>query len=303
MTKLYGGMEGGGTKFVCVIASDPQNIVDEIRFPTTTPEETLARAMAFFQKYQGRLAGIGLAPFGPLDVNEDSPTYGRVCPTPKPGWSRADILGPFKKFGLPLTFDLDVNAAAFGEWYWVDGNRRCDPLVYYTIGTGIGAGILINNRLVHGMLHPEAGHMRLPRPASDAAFEGTCPFHKDCFEGLACGPAMRARWGQSAESLPADHPAWELEAEYIALAMTNTLLMLSPQRVVLGGGVMEHPGMLARVRKRTYELLNDYVQPIRRPEQIDEILVPPALGGRSGILGAVAMVKVQAEYGRAKSAS
>ncbi len=161
MEKLYGGMEGGGTKFVCAVGTGPDNIIDEIRFPTTTPHETLEQAVAFFKKYN--LAAIGLAPFGPLDLNPASPGYGSITATPKPGWSNADILGPFRRqFDVPMTFDLDVNAAAFGEFSWVPENQGLESLVYFTIGTGIGAGVIINGKVVHGLTHPEAGHVRLP---------------------------------------------------------------------------------------------------------------------------------------------
>ena len=288
MEKLYGGMEGGGTKFVCAVGTGPDEIIAETRFPTTTPEETLEQAIAFFKKY--RLAGIGLAPFGPLDLNPASPGYGSITATPKPGWSNADILGTFRKqFDLPMAFDLDVNAAAFGEFAWVPENQGLESLVYFTIGTGIGAGILINGKVVHGLTHPEAGHVQLPHDRQKDPFAGVCPFHGDCFEGLANGPAIAKRWGLPAQSLPVNHPAWELEATYIADALTATIYLVSPQRIVLGGGVMEQSQLFPLIRQKVRENLNGYITSPVITGGMDEYIVAPGLGKRSGILGAMAM--------------
>ena len=290
MEKLYGGMEGGGTKFVCAVGTGPDEVVAETRFPTSSPEETLDQAISFFKKYT--LAGIGLAPFGPLDLNPASPTYGSITATPKPGWSNADILGPFRdQFDLPIAFDVDVNAAAFGEFAWVPENQALESLVYFTIGTGIGAGILINGKVVHGLTHPEGGHVRLPHDRQKDPFSGVCPFHGDCFEGLANGPAIAQRWGQPAESLPENHPAWELEANYIAHALTAVICLLSPQRIVLGGGVMQQPQLFPLIRQKVREDLNGYIPSPILKGTMSGYIVPPGLGKRSGILGAMAMAK------------
>lgn len=287
---LLGGLEGGGTKFVCAVGTGPGDIRAEIRFPTTTPEETLARAIAFFREHAPQ--AIGIASFGPLDLDPTSPTYGCVTATPKPGWAGTDLLGAFRHaFDLPLAFELDVNAAAFGEYIWVPQNRRLDSLVYYTIGTGIGAGVIVNGQIVHGLTHPEAGHIRLPHDCARDPFPGTCPFHGDCFEGLASGPALAARWGQSGDLLPADHPAWELEADYIAAALVNTILLLSPRRIVLGGGVMQRTHLFPLIRQRVKALLNDYVASPVFEGDLSDYIVPPALGNRSGVLGALAMAQ------------
>lgn len=287
---LLGGLEGGGTKFVCAVGTGPGDIRAEIRFPTTTPEETLARAIAFFREHAPQ--AIGIASFGPLDLDPTSPTYGCVTATPKPGWAGTDLLGAFRHaFDLPLAFELDVNAAAFGEYIWVPQNRRLDSLVYYTIGTGIGAGVIVNGQIVHGLTHPEAGHIRLPHDRARDPFPGTCPFHGDCFEGLASGPALAARWGQSGDLLPADHPAWELEADYIAAALVNTILLLSPRRIVLGGGVMQRTHLFPLIRQRVKALLNDYVASPVFEGDLSDYIVPPALGNRSGVLGALAMAQ------------
>ncbi|HTX90289.1 MAG TPA: ROK family protein [Anaerolineales bacterium] len=288
--KLYGAMEGGGTKFVCAVGNGPEDIREEIRFPTTGPDETIEKAIAFFKKHKP--AAIGLAPFGPLDLHPSSPSYGSITATPKAGWSNTDILGRFRRaFDLPLAFDLDVNAAAFGEYSWLQENRNLDSLVYYTIGTGIGAGLVIGGKLVHGLTHPEAGHMHLPHDLQKDPFPGSCPFHRDCFEGLANGPAIGKRWGQSGDSLPDEHPAWDLEATYIAHALVSTITLLSPQRIVLGGGVMERLQLFPMIRCKVKEILNGYIPSPLFEGTLDGYIVPPGLGKRSGILGAMALAK------------
>lgn len=290
MKKLYGCMEGGGTKFVCAVGSGPDEIVEEIRFPTTTPGNTLSQAIAFFQKYN--LSAIGLAPFGPLDMNPASPTYGSITNTPKPGWAGTNVVAAFQRtFDVPLAFELDVNAAAFGEYSWIPDNKRLESLVYFTIGTGIGAGIIINGKVTHGLTHPEAGHMRLPHDRKKDPFPGTCPFHGDCFEGMASGPALARRWGKPAEMLPDDHPAWEQETLYIAYALVNVILTLSPQRIVLGGGVMEHQSLFPSIRGKVRGLLNGYLTSPMLTGTMEEYIVPPALGKRSGVLGALALAE------------
>ena len=287
---LYGGMEGGGTKFVCAVGTGPENIVDEARFPTTTPSETIAQAISFFKKH--RPTAIGIASFGPVDLNPASPTYGFITATPKAGWSQTDVLGRFQReFDLPLAFETDVNAAAYGEYIWIAENRDLESLVYFTIGTGIGAGILQNGCLVHGLTHPEAGHMRLPHDLTRDPFMGECPFHGDCFEGLANGPALALRWQQPAETLPMDHPAWDLEAEYIALALVNVICLLSPQRIILGGGVMQQAGLFPLIRKKAAELLNEYIVSPVIAGDMKDFIVPPGMGKRSGILGAMALAR------------
>jgi fructokinase len=287
---LFGGMEGGGTKFVCVVGTGPDDIRDEIRYPTTTPDETLNRAIDFFKKYN--VAAIGLAPFGPLDLHPASPTFGSITATPKPGWSGANIVAAFRRaFGIPVAFDLDVNAAAFGEYTWIPANRELDSLVYFTIGTGIGAGFIVNGKVIHGLTHPETGHMRIPHDREKDPFAGNCPFHGDCFEGLAAGPALAARLGHPADSASDAHPVWDLEAGYIAAALVNVILTVSPQRIVLGGGVMQREYLFPLIRAKVKELLNGYVASPVFAGEMDEFIVPPALGSRSGVLGALAMAR------------
>lgn len=288
---LYGGIEAGGTKFVCVVGGGPEDIRAEERFPTAGPQQTLNQAVDFFRRHAAGVAGLGVACFGPLDLNPASPTYGYITKTPKPGWSDTDVAAFLRReLRLPVAFDTDVNGAALGEALWGAG-QGCDPLLYFTIGTGIGGGLLINGALAHGLVHPEMGHIRLPHDRELDPYPGSCPYHGDCFEGMACGVAMGQRWGQPAETLPPDHPAWDLEAHYVALALASMTCAISPQRIILGGGVMGQPGLISLVRRKTLALLNGYVRAEAILEHIDEYIVPPGLGGRSGMLGALALAK------------
>jgi len=298
---LYGGIEGGGTKFVCAIGTGAGKILAETRFPTTTPDETLALAVDFFKEQSqalGLLTAIGVASFGPLDLRPvSSPqgasvTFGHILPTPKPGWTNADIGGPlYTALNVPIGLDTDVNGAALGEWRW-GAAQGLDTFLYLTIGTGIGGGGPANGKLMHGLLHPEMGHIPLPHDKMADPFEGNCPFHSDCFEGLASGPAMEKRWGQKAETLPPDHPAWDLEAHYIALALRAFICTLSPQRIILGGGVAQQPQLMPLIRQKTQATLNGYVQSAEILENIDSYIVPPMLGGRAGVLGAIALAQL-----------
>jgi fructokinase len=290
--KLYGSIEAGGTKFVCVIGSGPDHIVAEARIATTTPAETIGHTIDFFKRHTPDypLSAIGIGSFGPVDLDRDSPTYGYITTTPKPGWAQADLGGAVQRaLHVPVAFDTDVNAAAFGEHHWVAENRALDPLLYLTIGTGIGMGAIVNGKPLHGLLHPEAGHMLLPHDRTLDPFEGWCPFHGDCWEGLAAGPAVEKRWQQRGETLPPDHPAWQLEAHYVALAVVNLIYCFSPQRVVLGGGVMQQPGIIDRIRGEVQRSINGYLQSERITRDIDQLIVPPGLGTRSGVLGAMAL--------------
>ena len=293
MKQLFGGIEAGGTKFVCVVGSGPNDILEEIRFPTAlNAEETIQRAIAFFRPHveNGSLCAVGIASFGPVDLNPSSPTHGYITTTPKPGWRQVDLLGKVKRaLDVPVAFDTDVNAAAFGEYYWTPENRSLDPFVYITVGTGIGVGVLVNGRPVHGLVHTEAGHLAIPHDTQKDPFTGICPFHKDCWEGLASGPAMTERWGQDGKTLPDPHPGWDLEAEYIALALMNLTYAYSPQRIVLGGGVSLHDGLHKSVRLKVQQYLNGYIQSPMILDKIDQYIVPPSLGNRSGVLGAIAM--------------
>jgi fructokinase len=289
---LIGAIEAGGTKFVCSVGTGPADLRPEIRFPTTTPAETLGKAIAYFHKQQaaeGPLAAIGVASFGPIDPRPGSPSYGFITTTPKPGWANTDVVGALQaEFDVPIGFDTDVNGAALSEGKW-GAAQGLDTFIYLTIGTGIGGGAMVNGKLLHGLVHPEMGHMRLNHDWEKDPFPGNCPYHGDCLEGMANGPAVEKRWGIKGQDLAPDHPAWELEADYLAQALQSLVCVLSPQRIIMGGGVMDVPGLLPKVREKTVEYLNNYVQHPAITEHIDETIVLPALGNRAGVLGAVAL--------------
>ena len=288
---FYGGIEGGGTKFVCAVGTETGKIVAETSFPTTTPDETIGRAVEFFRSHQPQtpLAGIGIACFGPLDPTPTSPTYGTITTTPKPGWAHADLVGPVTAaFGVPVGFDTDVNGAALGEARW-GAAQGLDTFVYLTVGTGLGGGAMVNGRLAHGLLHPEMGHMMIPHDWDADPYAGYCPYHGDCWEGLAAGPALEGRWKFKAEQLPPGHPSWHLEAHYLALGLVNIITILSPQRIIMGGGVMKQEHLFPKIRAKVQTLLNGYVQHPAITEGIDGYIVPPGLGGRAGVLGAIAL--------------
>lgn len=293
MSELIGAIEAGGTKFVCAVGTGPDDIRREVSFPTTSPDETIERAIDFLRTVAaeiGPLSAVGIGTFGPVDPRSDSATWGHITTTPKAGWSDTRFAGRVRDaLGVPVGFDTDVNAAALGEWLWGAG-RGLEALVYVTVGTGIGGGALYEGRLLHGMLHPEVGHLPVPRDAARDSFDGVCPFHGDCLEGLASGPALEARWGRPPHELSPEHVAWELEAEYLAFGCVSIALALSPQRIVLGGGVMAQSHLFPRVRRRFLTHLGGYLCATAAVDP-DTYIVPPGLGSRSGILGALALGK------------
>lgn len=289
---FIGGIEAGGTKFVCSVGSGPDDLGEESRFPTTSPEETLGRTIAFFQDQEakhGPLQAIGVAAFGPLDPNPNSPTFGYITTTPKPGWANVDFVGALRaEFDLPIGFDTDVNGAALSEGKW-GAAQGLDTFIYLTIGTGIGGGAMVHGNLLHGLLHPEMGHIRLSHDWQEDPYPGKCPFHGDCLEGMAAGPAIEERWGLRGQELGPDHPAWDLEASYLAQALQSFTVTLSPQRIIMGGGVMDVPGLIDKVRQKTVAYLNNYVRHPAITEQIESYIVPPGLGNKAGVLGAIAL--------------
>ncbi len=297
--ELFGGIEAGGTKFVCAVGTGPDDVVDEIRYPTTAPDEAIGTAIDFFRgavakggvAHGATLRAVGIASFGPVDPNPSSPTFGHITTTPKPGWANTDFFGALSStFDLPIGFDNDVNAAALGEHRW-GAAQGLDTFIYLTIGTGIGGGAMVEGRLLHGLIHPEMGHITLPHDRIKDPYDGLCPYHGNCFEGLASGPAIEGRWGQPAETLPAHHPAWPLEAEYLSSALVNFITTISPQKIILGGGVMEAPGLFPMIRELTLEKLNGYVQSPQILDHIEDYIVPPGLGSKSGVLGAIALAQ------------
>jgi fructokinase len=301
---LCGAVEAGGTKFVCMVGTGPGDMREQARFSTLSPEATLRETLDFFRSAaarHGQLEAIGIASFGPIDLHFDSPTYGFITSTPKPGWANVDVAGTIRDaLAVPVGFDTDVNAAALSEWRW-GAAQGLETFIYLTIGTGIGGGGMVNGRLMHGLVHPEMGHVRIPHDVDADPFAGVCPFHGDCLEGLASGPAMNARWLQPAEQLPDDHPGWLLEARYLALALVNFICTLSPERIVIGGGVMSKTSLYPLARSQVLALLNNYVRAPQILEAMDDYIVPPWLGGHAGVLGALALAQQVVEESEAAS--
>ncbi|MFN3837797.1 MAG: ROK family protein [Brevundimonas sp.] len=289
-TILIGGIEAGGTKFVCGVSGLDGRVIEQIRIPTTTPEETLAAVSAFFDQAQarhGRLSALAIGSFGPLSLRPDAADYGAITSTPKPGWSDVNLLHRLARtLDVPMTLDTDVNCAAVGEARFGSG-RGLDSFCYVTVGTGIGVGVMIDGLPHGGANHPEAGHIRLPRAPGDTEFPGACPFHGDCLEGLASGPAMEARWGVRAELLDADHPAWAMAAEYVAGLCVNLTYVLRPQRIIIGGGVMQS-AMYDRVRQALSRQIGGYDASVRDLDMGDYIAAPGA-GASAGLRGALAL--------------
>jgi fructokinase len=290
---LVGALETGGTTIACAVGTGPADLRATATFPTTAPGETLGRALDFFRDQMRRapLAAVGIAAFGPLDLDPASATHGSITTTPKPGWARTDLVGVVGNgLGLPVAIDTDVNAAAVGEHRW-GAARGLDAVVYITVGTGIGGGALIDGRPLHGLGHPEMGHIRVPHDRDADPFAGACPYHGDCLEGLASALALARRWGRGPEALPAAHPAWVLEARYLALGLISVISILAPRRVVMGGGLVRQPALLPRVRAQVLGLLNGYVPSAAIDARIDDYIVAPALGARAGVLGALALAQ------------
>lgn len=287
---IIGAVEAGGTKFLCAVGTSPDNILHLARFPTLTPENTLPEIVNFFRE-NGPIDALGIGSFGPLDLAPLSPTYGYITKTPKAGWQNIDLVGYFiQQLKVPVKLDTDVNAAAIGE-HTLGAGKGMKHLVYLTVGTGIGGGVLVNGTPLHGMLHPEIGHMYIPQHPNDTGFSGNCPFHKKCLEGLASGPAIEQRWGRRGEDLNKEHPAWQLEAYYLGLAIVNLILVLAPQKIILGGGVMQQKHLFPMIIEEVKLLLNQYIQTPFITQSLDTYIVPPLLGDKSGICGAFVLAQ------------
>ena len=276
-----GALEAGGTKMVCAIGDETGKIFEQTSIPTTTPDETISACIDYFKDKD--IEALGIACFGPIDLDRNSSTYGYITTTPKPGWANVDIVGKVKEpLNIPIGFDTDVNGSLLGEVTYGDSKGLTDA-VYFTIGTGIGAGVISGGNLVHGMMHPEAGHM-LMVPREDDDYKGHCPFHGTCLEGMAAGPAIEERWGAKGVELADRDEVWDLEAYYIAQAMLTCIMVLSPQRIILGGGVMHQEQLFPRVREKTKELLHAYIK-TPQMEDLDHYIVPASLNDDQGIMG------------------
>jgi fructokinase len=285
----FGGIEAGGSKWECAVGTGPADLRATETVPTTTPGETIDRVVAFFER-EGPVEAIGIGSFGPVDSKLSSPTWGHITTTPKPGWAGADVAQEIRRrLSVPVAFDTDVNAAALGEHNW-GAARGVDTFCYITVGTGIGGGGMVGGKLLHGLVHPEFGHMRIPHDRDADPFPGVCPYHGDCWEGLASGRAVEARWGRPAEEL-SDEKVWELQARYLALGLVCVICVLSPERIVMGGGVMTRPGLLPLVRHAVTELMNGYLEQTAMNEGIADYITPPALGSKAGMLGAIALAE------------
>jgi fructokinase len=290
IVKVYGGVETGGTWCVCALGTRPDDIRAREQFPTTSPAETLERIVHFFRSHPPPEA-LGIGSFGPVDLDRDSPTWGQVTTTPKSGWQGAPVATVLRdRLNVAVVFDTDVNAAAVGEQRWGAGQGHAS-VCYLTVGTGIGAGLIINGKPVHGLVHPEVGHLRIPHDTRRDPFGGSCPVHGDCWEGLASGPAIAERWGTPPVELPDDHPAWTLEAEYVAQGILSIVCVASPQLVIVGGGVMQRPQLLPMVRHRLCDLVAGYLETPLLGSDIGDYVIAPSLGDDAGVLGAIALAE------------
>jgi fructokinase len=288
--RLFGAVEAGGTKFVCAVADESGAIHAEARFATADPDSTLAQVREFFKTWRAdfALSAIGAACFGPLILQSSAANYGHIGKTPKAGWSNTDVAAMLaREFSCPVGFDTDVNAAALAEHRWGAG-RDTPNMVYLTVGTGIGGGVLVAGTPLHGLMHPEIGHIYPRRHQLDRNFAGVCPFHADCLEGLASGPAIVARAGSELRHLDGAHAQWQIEADYLGQLCAQLVLTLSPQRIILGGGVIGKR-LFPLIRRQTLQWLGGYIERREILQDIERYIVPAALGGRAGVLGALCL--------------
>ena len=286
---LLGALEAGGTKMVLAVGNENGEILDRISIPTETPVITVPKIIAYFKNKN--IEALGIGSFGPVDLDKESKTFGYITSTPKLAWANYDIVGEIKKeLRIPVGFDTDVNAAALGEATW-GSIKGLSSGIYITVGTGIGVGVYMNGSLLHGMLHPEAGHVLLSKHSSDT-FEGVCPYHPNCMEGLASGPSIEKRWKEKAVALADRKEVWELEAYYLAQGIANYILTLSPHKIVLGGGVMHQEQLFPLIRSQVVKLLNGYVKTAQIAD-IDNYIVPASLNDNQGIMGCIQLAKME----------
>ena len=296
--KILAACEAGGTKFICAVGTSADDM-ETARIETTTPDETMRQAMDFFHSAgaTSSIEAIGVGTFGPINLNRSSEYFGYIEQTPKPGWSQFDMLGTFRSLGIPVRIDTDVNAACLAEAQHGAG-RGMNTVLYITVGTGIGVGVVQTGKVLQGRTHPEIGHLVVSRPASDMSFDGTCPYHQNCVEGLACGPAIIKRWGKSLRHFTPDHPSFKLQSIYIGQLCANLVLTFSPDIIVIGGGVMGAKALLPQIRVHTRLQLGGYVAGLDTASQFDSLIVSPELGDRAGITGAFMLAE---QVGKAKS--
>lgn len=288
MIMYFGGIEAGGTKFVCAIGDENGKIYARERVATEEPDVTIPKVIQFFRNF--KVESLGIGSFGPVDLNKESKTYGRITSTPKLAWANYPLVQTMEEaLHVPVGFSTDVNGAALGELYR-GAATGLDGCLYITVGTGIGAGLVSKHQLLQGLSHPEMGHVLLRRHPEDK-FEGICPYHQDCLEGLASGPALEARWGKPASELKNDQKVWKIEAEYLAQALMQYILIVSPKRIIMGGGVMKQEQLFPMIRARLKELLAGYLDFPELKERMDDYVVPPALGDNAGITGALILAR------------
>jgi fructokinase len=288
----FGALEAGGTKMVCAVGDENGKIFEQKSFPTLTPAETMPLLLDYFRDKD--IEALGIACFGPVDLNRDSDTYGYITSTTKLAWQNTDVVGYFKELGIPVGFDTDVNGSVLGEYTWGIG-RGLRSCIYITFGTGVGVGVISDGQLLHGMMHPEGGHVLLQRQPGDT-YEGSCPFHHDCVESLASGSAIKGRWGKAGVELQDRPEVWDLEAEYISQALMDYTMMLSPQRIILGGGVMHQTQILPMIREKFAGHMNGYIR-TKEVKDLDTFIVVQSLDDKQGIMGAVKLAMMETERG------
>ena len=289
---IMAAVEAGGTKFNCGLGDENGNIIDQVSIPTTTPEETMKKVIEYFKDKKFDVMGVGS--FGPIDPIKGSKTYGHITKTPKAYWSDYNLIGELKKhFDVPMEFDTDVNGAALAEAWWGAG-KGFKNVMYITVGTGIGAGATVDGKMLQGLTHPEMGHISVKRHPEDA-FEGTCSFHGDCLEGMAAGPAIEKRWGKKGIELAEDNRVWEMEAYYLSQALVNYILILSPEKIIIGGEVMKQKQLFPLIHKNVKEMLNGYVDKKEILEDIENYIIYPGLGDYAGFIGSFALGKLAME--------
>ena len=289
---IMAAVEAGGTRFNCGLGDENGNIIDQVSIPTTTPEETMKKVIEYFKDKKFDVMGVGS--FGPIDPIKGSKTYGHITKTPKAYWSDYNLIGELKKhFDVPMEFDTDVNGAALAEAWWGAG-KGFKNVMYITVGTGIGAGATVDGKMLQGLTHPEMGHISVKRHPEDT-FEGTCSFHGDCLEGMAAGPAIEKRWGKKGIELAEDNRVWEMEAYYLSQALVNYILILSPEKIIMGGGVMKQKQLFPLIHKNVKEMLNGYVDKKEILEDIENYIIYPGLGDYAGFIGSFALGKLAME--------